>query len=121
PDGEQQSKTDHRSPSSRRERKQQRGGDADREGPAQARGELGQRGLLRPRDPAQAKSAGDPPMTSARKPSMNTPRFGSVANACTEVSTPERTRKVPSSDSEKAAMDSRPVQHLNAPRFSLTA
>ena len=27
---------------------------------------------------------------------MNTPRAGSVANACTEVSTPERTRKVPS-------------------------
>ena len=32
---------------------------------------------------------------------MNTPRVGSLAKACTEVSTPERTRKVPISDSEK--------------------
>src|ERR1700741_147782 len=52
---------------------------------------------------------------------MNTPRAGSVANACTEVSTPERTRKVPSSDSEKARIASSTVQLLNAPRFSVTA
>ena len=52
---------------------------------------------------------------------MNTPRFGSVAKACTEVSTPERTRKVPSSDSENATIASSTVQLLNAPRFSVTA
>ncbi len=52
---------------------------------------------------------------------MNTPRFGSVANACTEVSTPERTRNVPSSDSEKATIASSTVQPLKVPRFSVTA
>ncbi len=51
---------------------------------------------------------------------MNTPRVGSVANACTEVSTPERTRKVPSSDSEKVRIDSRMVQTFSALRFSIT-
>ena len=52
---------------------------------------------------------------------MNTPRAGSVANACTEVNTPERTRNVPRSDSEKARMASSTVQLLKAPRFSVTA
>ena len=45
---------------------------------------------------------------------MKTPRVGSVAKACTEVSTPERTRKVPSSDSEKVRMASRIVQIFSA-------
>ncbi|MCY1183486.1 hypothetical protein D9M71_468170 [compost metagenome] len=52
---------------------------------------------------------------------MNTPRSGSEAKACTEVSTPERTRKVPSRLREKAAMASNTVQLLNTPRFSVTA
>ena len=52
---------------------------------------------------------------------MKTPRRGSVAKACTEVSTPERTRKVPSSESEKARIASSTVQLRNAPRFSVTA
>ena len=51
---------------------------------------------------------------------MNRPRRGSTAKACTEVSTPERTRKVPISDSEKARMASRMVQTLSASRFSMT-
>jgi hypothetical protein len=51
---------------------------------------------------------------------MKMPRVGSVANACTDVSTPERTRKVPSSDSEKVRIDSRMVQTLSALRFSIT-
>ena len=51
---------------------------------------------------------------------MNTPRVGSVAKACTEVSTPERTRKVPSSESEKARIASRMVQLFSASRFSTT-
>src|SRR5690554_8203388 len=41
------------------------------------------------------------------------PRDGSLANACTEVSTPERTRKVPSSDKEKVVIASNSVQLLN--------
>ena len=49
------------------------------------------------------------------------PRRGSVAKACTEVSTPERTRKVPSSDSAKARIASSTVQALKPPRFSVTA
>jgi hypothetical protein len=52
---------------------------------------------------------------------MNTPRVGSVANACTEVSTPERTRKVPSKDSEKVMIASSTVHTLKPPRFSVTA
>ena len=52
---------------------------------------------------------------------MYRPRCGSLAKACTEVSTPERTRKVPSSDSEKAAMASNNVQPWKLPRFSETA
>ena len=69
----------------------------------------------------RAYSSSEPPTTTSRKPSTNTPRSGSVANACTEVSTPERTRKVPSRLSEKAAMASSTVQLLNTPRFSVTA
>ena len=51
---------------------------------------------------------------------MKMPRAGSWAKACTEVSTPERTRKVPSSDSEKARMASSTVQLFSASRFSTT-
>ena len=51
---------------------------------------------------------------------MNTPRDGSVANVCTEVSTPERTRKVPRRESEKVRIASRMVQTLSALRFSIT-
>ena len=51
---------------------------------------------------------------------MNTPRVGSVAKACTEVSTPERTRKVPTSDSEKVRIASRMVQIFSVSRFSTT-
>lgn len=52
---------------------------------------------------------------------MYRPRRGSAANACTEVSTPERTRKVPSNDSENARIDSRMVHARRLPRFSVTA
>ncbi len=52
---------------------------------------------------------------------MKSPRFGSLANACTLVSTPERTRNVPSSDSENAKIASSSVHARNEPRFSVTA
>ncbi len=68
-----------------------------------------------------ANSVSEPPTTISRKIRMNTPRSGSVANACTDVSTPERTRKVPSRLSENAAIASNTVQLLNTPRFSVTA
>ena len=48
------------------------------------------------------------------------PRRGSTAKACTDVSTPERTRNVPSSDSENVRMASRMVQIFSASRFSIT-
>src|SRR3546814_7286610 len=48
-----------------------------------------------------AKSVSEPPMARASRMRMKKPRSGSVAKACTEVSTPERTMKVPMSDSEK--------------------
>jgi hypothetical protein len=52
---------------------------------------------------------------------MKIPRSGSVAKACTDTSTPERTRKVPSKLSEKPNIASSTVQALKAPRCSLTA
>ena len=52
---------------------------------------------------------------------MNTPRAGSLAKACTEVKTPERTRKVPISDSENVKIASRMVHTLSASRFSMTS
>ena len=51
---------------------------------------------------------------------MKTPRAGSTAKAWTEVSTPERTRKVPIRLKEKAISASRMVQLLSASRFSTT-
>ena len=68
-----------------------------------------------------AKRASEEPITATRKIRMKMPRRGSVANACTEVSTPERTRKVPSKDSENAESASNTVQFLKLPRFSVTA
>ncbi len=52
---------------------------------------------------------------------MKRPRPGSAANECTLVSTPERTRNAPSSDSENAAIASSRVQPAKLPRFSVTA
>ena len=51
---------------------------------------------------------------------MYIPRSGSTANECTEVSTPDRTMKAPSSENENAVMASSKVQLLNVPRFSVT-
>ncbi len=69
----------------------------------------------------QANNSNDDPITITRKARINTPRLGSVANECTDVNTPERTRKVPSRLRENAAIASNTVQLLNAPRFSVTA
>ena len=52
---------------------------------------------------------------------MKMPRDGSAAKECTDTRTPERTRKVPSKLSEKAATDSSSDQLLNSPRLSVTA
>jgi hypothetical protein len=60
-------------------------------------------------------------MNSTKIARMKTPRVGSVAKACTEVSTPERTRKVPINESEKAKIASRMVHTLSASRFSITS
>src|SRR5258708_6441362 len=69
----------------------------------------------------QAKSASAPPIISARKLRMKIPRAGSEAKECTETSTPERTRKVPSRLKENTPTDSSSVQLLNRPRLSVTA
>ena len=61
------------------------------------------------------------PMTMTSSARMYRPRLGSVAKAWTLVMTPERTRKVPSSDSENAPIASSTVQLRKAPRFSVTA
>ena len=51
---------------------------------------------------------------------MKSPRCGSLAKEWTDVSTPERTMKVPSNESENVRIASRIVQTLRASRFSIT-
>ena len=77
--------------------------------------------VLRMAGARQANSARELPTTTNRKPRMNTPRVGSAAKECTEVNTPERTRKAPSRLREKAKIARNTVQALNIPRFSVTA
>src|SRR5258705_69025 len=67
------------------------------------------------------KIVSDDPITSAGKIRKNPTRAGSVANAWTDVITPERTRKVPSSERLNVMIASSTVQLLNVPRFSVTA
>ena len=52
---------------------------------------------------------------------MNTPRAGSMAKACTEDSTPERTRKVPRRLRANVVIESSRVQTRSAPRRCTTA
>ena len=52
---------------------------------------------------------------------IKTPRSGSLAKACTDDSTPERTRNVPIRLSEKAAMARSNVQLRNAPVRSVAS
>ena len=51
---------------------------------------------------------------------MNTPRSGSLAKACTDVSTPDRTMNVPVSEKPKAMMANKIVQAFRLSRFSTT-
>ena len=69
----------------------------------------------------QAYRASDEPITITRNARMNKPRLGSLAKECTDDNTPDRTRNVPSSDSENAMIASSTVQDLKLPRFSVTA
>ena len=69
----------------------------------------------------QAYSVNEPPITTTRNPRIKIPRLGSLAKACTEVKTPERTRKVPSRLSENVKMANSAVQALKVPRFSVIA
>ena len=68
-----------------------------------------------------AYKASEEPTTSDKKIKIKMPRFGSVAKAWTEVNTPERTKNVPSNESEKAVIAKSTVQLLKPPRFSVTA
>ena len=67
-----------------------------------------------------AYSMSAPPMMMISKTRMKTPRSGSLAKECTEVRTPERTRKVPRRESAKVRIASRMVQLFSASRFSTT-
>jgi hypothetical protein len=67
-----------------------------------------------------ANRSSAPPMKIPRIIRMNTPRSGSLAKACTEVRTPERTMKVPISEKPKARMARRIVQDFSDSRFSTT-
>ncbi len=69
----------------------------------------------------QANNINEKPTTITKKIRIKTPRSGSVAKACTEVKTPERTKNVPSKLKEKVLIASRTVQLLKLPRFSVTA
>ncbi len=59
-------------------------------------------------------------MNTTRITRIKRPRAGSLEKVWTEVSTPERTRKVPISDSEKVRIASRMVHTLSEFRFSIT-
>ena len=61
------------------------------------------------------------PEQSLNSDNINMPRVGSVANAWTDVNTPERTKKVPNKESAKAINDNNTVQLFNASRLSVTA
>ena len=61
------------------------------------------------------------PTTAHKSDKIKIPRVGSVAKACTEVNTPERTKKVPNKESAKAINDNKTVQLFNASRLSVTA
>ncbi len=52
---------------------------------------------------------------------MKTPRAGSLANACTDVTTPERTRNVPIRLKENAMIDSNNVHTRKAPVRSVAS
>ena len=67
-----------------------------------------------------AKSINAPPKNTAKIIKMNTPRSGSLAKACTEVRTPERTMKVPISEKPKAKIANKIVHAFSASRFSTT-
>ena len=67
-----------------------------------------------------ANSAKPPPTKNVKIPRINTPRVGSLAKECTDVSTPERTINAPKSDSEKVRIANRIVQTFSASRFSIT-
>ena len=69
----------------------------------------------------QAYRLSAPPIIRMRKARMKMPRFGSAAKECTDTSTPERTRNVPSRLRENARIASSSVQLLNSPRLSVTA
>ncbi|VTM89572.1 Uncharacterised protein [Raoultella ornithinolytica] len=71
--------------------------------------------------PFRAYSSSEPPMATTSSARINSPRVGSEANEWTDTSTPERTRKVPSRHSEKAAIASSTVQARKLPRCSVTA
>ncbi len=60
-------------------------------------------------------------MTILKNFNINAPRAGSTAKACTEISTPERTKKVPSKLNEKTHTAKKTVQVLQALRFSVIA
>ena len=68
----------------------------------------------------QAKSAKADPAARPRILRSRMPRFGSMAKAWTEVSTPDRTRKAPSMEKLKAQRARKTVQAGSAPRFSVT-
>ena len=68
----------------------------------------------------RAKSSNAPPKNTAKIIKMNTPRSGSLAKACTEVKTPERTMNVPISEKPKAKIANKIVQAFSVSRFSTT-
>ena len=72
-------------------------------------------------EPARkANRSKDPPTNITKINKIKTPRSGSLAKACTDVRTPERTIKVPIRENPKAKIANNIVQAFNASLFSTT-
>ena len=61
-----------------------------------------------------------PPTANKSIVSIKMPRSGSEAKACTEVKTPDRTRKVPSRHKKNVKIANNNAQILSVLRFSIT-
>ena len=67
-----------------------------------------------------ANNANAVPENTINKINIDNPRVGSEAKACTDCTTPERTKKLPSKLSENASMARKILQEPSIPRLAVS-